>query len=279
MNENRTITINGKNYKYIHNEKTSKFEKELFEVKSILEKEEITQAGKYKLLSIYHPAFHESGKIEGITSYDSTATNCEFCEMMRKAAQENKLHICGYCYDHEQEHSFKGVNVLNRHTLNMIIMSQVEFSVEELRVLNASYINRVNSSGDAPNITYAKNMIKLCYAFPALRFGFWAKNTYAVIKACDELGKPKNLVLVQSSCIIGFIPKLAKYFDFVFVVFLTKEDIEKALKCKTCGECNGKKCKTCGYKCYTGAWIEEGVKIVCEFLRVTKDKRAELLKG
>lgn len=276
MNENRTIKINGKEYKYIHNEKTAKFEKELFEVKSILEKEEFTQADKYRLLSIYRPSYHESGKIEGITSYDSTATNCDFCKLMRKASEEQKLHICGYCYDYEQEHSFKGVNVLNRHTLNMIIMSHVEFEVEELRMLNASYINRVNSSGDVPNVTYARNMIKLAYAFINLRFAFWAKNTCAVKQACKELGKPKNLVLVQSSCIIGYVPKLEEYFDFVFVVFLTKEDIEEALKNKTCGECNGKKCKVCGYKCYSGEWIKEGVKVVCEFLRVTKDKREEI---
>ena len=31
MNENRVINIKGKEYKYIHNEKTAKFEKELFE--------------------------------------------------------------------------------------------------------------------------------------------------------------------------------------------------------------------------------------------------------
>ena len=276
MNENRTIKINGKEYKYIHNEKTAKFEKELFGVKSILEKEELTQADKYRLLSIYRPSYHESGKIEGITSYDSTATNCDFCKLMRKASEEQKLHICGYCYDYEQEHSFKGVNVLNRHTLNMVIMSHVEFEVEELRMLNASYINRVNSSGDVPNVTYARNMIKLAYAFINLRFAFWAKNTYAVKQACKELGKPKNLVLVQSSCIIGYVPKLEEYFDFVFVVYLTKEDIEKALESKDCGECNGKKCKACGYKCYSGEWIKEGVKVVCEFLRVTKDKREEI---
>ena len=279
MNENRIIEIKGKNYKYIHNEKTAKFEKELFEVKAIIEKEELTTADKYRLLAIYRPSYHETGKIEGVTSYDSTATNCEFCELMRKAAEQQKLHICGYCYDYAQEHGFKGVNVLNRHTLNMIIMSCVEFEIEELKVLNASYINRVNSSGDVPNVTYARNMIKLGYAFSSLRFAFWAKNTFAVKQACKELGKPKNMILVQSSCIIGYVPKLEEYFDFVFVVFLTKEAIEEALKSKKCGECNGKKCKACGYKCYTGAWTEEGVNVVCEFLRVTKEKREELING
>ena len=44
------------------------------------------------------------------------------------------------------------------------------------------------------------------------------------------------------------------YFNFVFVVYLTKESIENALKDKKCGECNGKKCRECGYKCYLNGW-------------------------
>jgi hypothetical protein len=276
MNENRNIMINGKEYLFIHNEKTANFEKDLFTVADILNKEDIAKEDRIKLLTIYRPAYHNSGKIEGITSYDSTATNCEFCQAMRKAAENNPLHICGYCYDYSQEHGFKGVNVLNRHSLNMIIMASVDFEIDELRILNSSYINRINSSGDVPNVTYACNMIKLAYAFSALRFAFWAKNTAAVITACDKYGKPENLVLVQSSPIIGSPAKLAKYFDFVFTVYLTKEDTEKAIADGS-GECNGKKCKLCGYKCYYNSWNSKNV---AEYLRipgVKDEKRKEML--
>jgi len=276
MYENRNIIIRGRGYNYIHGDKTAKFESDLFAVAAILAKddEEITAADRCQLLKIYRPSYHETGKIEGVTSFDSTATNCEFCQAMRKAANENPLHICGYCYDYAQEHGYKGVNVLNRHTLNMIIMSTIDFSVDELRALHASQINRVNSSGDVPNVIYARNMLRICYAFDFFKFGFWAKNTLAVIKACDELGKPSNVTLVQSSCMIGKPAKLAKYFDFVFTVYLTKEDVAAAVAAGA-GECNGKKCEACGYKCYKNGWT--GVKNVAEFLRTDKKTRDAMI--
>ena len=152
-------------------------------------------------------------------------------------------------------------------------MSSVEFTVEELRVLSVAYLNRVNSSGDVPNVTYALNMIKLCYAFPAVRFGFWAKNTAAVIAACDVLGKPENVVLVQSSPIIGQPAPLAKYFDFVFTVYLTQEAVDAAIAAGA-GACNGKKCKDCGYSCYLNLWKESGVVNVAEYLRIPGVKDA-----
>lgn len=267
--------LNGKKYVFMHSEKTVNFEKDVDVVFSILAKDpaDITTAERFQLLRIYRPAWHETGKIEDIMSFDSTASNCEFCAAMRKAAENNPLHICGICYDYAQEHGFKGVNILNRHTLNMIIMSSIEFTVDELRTLSVAYLNRINSSGDVPNEIYACNMIKLCFAFPAVRFAFWAKNTAAVIFACDKYGKPSNVVLVQSSPIIGKPAPLARYFDFVFTVYLTKEDTENAITAGA-GACNGKKCKDCGFKCYTGAWIADGVKNVAEYARIPGVKDA-----
>lgn len=279
MNENRTVIIRGKEYALIHNDKTANFEKDVEKVRAILEKsnDELTALDRFALLQIYRPSFHKSGKIENAMSFDSTATNCDFCKLMREAAKENKLHICGYCYDYSQEHGFKGANVINRHTLNMIIMSEVEFTVDELRVLNVAYINRVNSSGDVPNVTYAKNMLKLCFAFPSVRFGFWAKNTAAVVAACDELGKPSNVKLIQSSPIIGKAVKLAPYFDVVFVVYLTKEATEKAIAAGA-KECNGKKCKACGFKCYLENGWQPG-DVVAEYLRIPGMRDADREKN
>ena len=252
---------------------SAKFEKDFARVKAILESGNIDKAARLELLTIYKAAYHDSGKIEGITSYDSTATNCGFCQQMRKAAESNPSHICRYCYDYAQEHSFRGANIVNRHTLNMLIMSSVEFDVEELKLVNATYINRVNSSGDTPNETYARNMLKIAYAFPCFRFAYWAKNKAAVIAACDAYGKPSNMILVQSSPIIGKPEKLAKYFDYVFTVYATKEGIAEALANGAC-ECNGKKCRDCGYKCYLEGW-KRGSNIA-EYLRVDKETRAAM---
>ncbi len=255
---------------------SKKFEKDFAIVKAILEKPVINAVDRMTLISVYKAAYHESGKIEGITSLDSSATNCDFCADMRKAAESNPAHICRYCYDFAQEHSFKGANVINRHSLNMLIMSSVEFTREELATISVSYINRVNSSGDTPNKTYAKNMLNIAYSHPACKFGYWAKNTAAVIAACDEIGKPENVTLVQSSPIIGKPAKLAKYFDIVFTVYATKEGVEKAIE-GGAKECNGKKCKDCGFKCYLNGW-NPGDNIA-EYLRVDAKTREAMTKA
>lgn len=271
-NEKReNIAICGKIIELAKTE-SAKFNRDFETVKAILSKpaEDITAVDRMTLLAIYRPAYHESGKIEGVTSYDSTASNCDFCRAMREAAKNNPSHICGYCYDYAQEHSFRGANIVNRHSLNMLIMSEVEFTREELATVNASYINRVNSSGDTPNKTYAKNMLNIAYSHPACKFGYWAKNTAAVIAACDEIGKPANVTLVQSSPIIGKPVKLAKYFDVVFTVYATKEEVEKAIE-NGAKECNGKKCKACGYKCYLNGYSYGDN--IAEYLRVDAKTR------
>ena len=232
---------------------SSKFDRDFETVRAILDKETIGAVDRMQLLTIYKSAYHDGGKIEGITSFDSTATNCAFCQSMRAAAANNPAHICRYCYDYAQEHSFRGANIVNRHSLNMLIMQSVDFTVDELKLISASYINRVNSSGDTPNETYARNMLRIAYAYPIFKFAYWSKNIAAVIAACDQLGKPENMTLVQSSPIIGKPVKLAKYFDIVFTVYATKDDINAALAAGA-KECNGKKCKykTCAQ---SNTWI------------------------
>lgn len=266
------VKIEFRGCKFFVNEKPGKFEKDLFVVMSILDKDELTMADRFQLLNAYKTSFHDSGKIEGVTSLDSTATNCEFCQKIRVANKDNELCICNGCYDLTQE-SYR-LNVLNRHSLNMLIMSTVEFTVDEIRTLNVTPIVRVNSSGDTPNLTYARNMVKVAIAFPWARVGYWAKNTAPIITACDDLGKPENLVLVQSSCNIGKPAKLQKYFDYVFTVYPDKETTENAIE-NGASACNGKKCRDCGYKCYFGNHSGNGN--IAEILRgMSKDKVAAI---
>lgn len=243
--------------------KLEKFFNDLETVSAILEKgNDITAADRFTLLRVYNIAYHESGKIEGVFSLDSTATNCTFCVKMREAAKNNPDIICGYCYDFEQE-KYKR-QALNRHTLNMLIMSRVEFSIEELKTLPVYGIVRVNSSGDAANKIYAANMIKFAIAHPDCKIAIWSKNAPACVAACDEYGKPENVTLIQSSVFINRPGKLAKYFDHMFTVYNDAAAVNAAIAGGAC-ECNGKKCRDCGYKCYLNGW-EKGANIA-ELLR------------
>ena len=277
IKETEYIKVEFHGFYFLVNEKTVKFAKDLDKVIDIFNKgiENLDMIDRFMLLQIYNVAYHDSGKIEGISSLDSSSTNCGFCEMMRETAKNNPLHICGYCYDYAQEHDYKGINVLNRHSLNLLIMSTIEFTREELATLPGTQLIRINSSGDTQNFIYACNMINYIWAHPYTKTAYWAKNVIPVIQACDKYGKPKNVKLVQSSPIIGHTAKLAKYFDYVFTVYVTKEDVKKAVE-NGAMECNGKKCADCGYKCYLGLW-ENGANIA-EFLRIKKADRESIIK-
>lgn len=246
----KKMTIAGKQY-FFKNEENKKFEKDVNRVKTILEKPEITTTDKMELLNIYSASFHKDGKIEGSTSFDSTATNCAFCQKMCKAAEKNPSHICGMCYDKKQEGYKKFI--LNRHTLNMIIMSNVFFTKDELSRVSCTKINRINSSGDTPNLTYAINMLNLASVNPWAVFGYWTKNIKVVEAACDKVGKPENVSILQSSCIIGKKVKKSKYADYTFTVYPDEETTTAAINNGACA-CNGKKCKNCGWKCYYKTW-------------------------
>ena len=217
--------------------------------------DKLTPAERLELLRIYNVAFHESGKIEGIFSLDSSATNCGFCRKMREyaAAHPEKQCICGSCYDVRQE-GFK-LAALARHTLNMIIMSATVYSREELATVPVYGLVRVNSSGDSSGDVYAENMVLFAAAHPGARVTAWAKNTAGYIKACRKHGKPENMLLICSSPFIDKTAPRPEFFDYVFTVYSDAEKVREALAAGAM-ECNGKKCRECGYSCYTGAWPE-----------------------
>lgn len=252
---------------------SKKFDNDFYQVKNIFEKGTFSDTDRIKLIMIYKPSYHESGKIEGVTSYDSTATGCKFCEKMRKAAENNPAHICGGCYDVRNE-NYRGVNMKNRHLLNMVIMSSILFTKEELALINVSKLGRVNSSGDTPNKVYAENMINLGYVNPNTHFAYWVKNTADVSEAIDELGKPENMTFVQSSPVINRPAQLDKNFDILFTVYLEEADVLEAVKAGS-GECNGKKCMECGFKCYLNGW-KKGQNVAELARGFSKEKRAKI---
>ena len=91
----------------------------------------MTDVDRLELLNIVNVAYHDSGKIEGIYSIDSTAS-CAFCARMIQAAIDNILMICGACYaaaDAWKEAAWR------RHKLNARILSSVLFTIDERRAL------------------------------------------------------------------------------------------------------------------------------------------------
>lgn len=279
----KTILVNGKpateiiynDFRFVIPANDKKFKPDLLKVVEILKKgiDNLSSLDRMQLLNIYSVAFHESGKIEGTCSCDSSATNCKFCKAMREAAEKDPTIICGICYDFAQE-QFK-IQALNRHSLNLLIMSTVNFSVEELATLPAVEISRINASDDTENEIQAGNMIKYVFAHPYTKAAYWVKNIPAVVAACKRYGKPENLKLVQSSVYINKPAQLAPFFDYVFTVYVDKESVQKAIDSGAM-ECNGKKCKECGYKCYYGAW-PDGANIAKYLKGINKANRKAIM--
>jgi len=253
--------------------KSRKFDADLYRVIEILDKGILTAVDRAELIRIYQSSYHDDGKIEGITSCDSSCNGCGFCQNMLEAASKDITIICGFCYDEAQER-YK-IHARNRHSLNLLIMMTVEFTEEELKRIPMTDLGRVNSSGETPNVTYARNMIKVVYANPYTDFGYWAKNTSPVIQAIDELGKPDNLKLIQSSIHIGKPAKLAKHFDYTFTVYPDEATTEAAIR-NGSSPCNGMKCKSCGFKCYKGTHTGTDI---AELLRTSKAKRKVILEA
>lgn len=212
-----------------------------------------------KMVSI---KYHDSGKIAGTFSVDSSAHGCAFCTAMRNKAgneivsndydinQEKPRTICLYCYDYKQEKYRCFVTA--RHFLNMVILSSVMFTDNDIRAMciPVTGILRINSSGDIQNTTHAINVIRIAAVYPGLTVGLWSKNIFCVNAAFDRIGKPANIRFIQSVCAINGKPAfVSEYADNTFTVY-DKGNITAALE--NSSECNGKKCSECGYKCYFG---------------------------
>ena len=241
---------------------------------ALLEKDDaMTAAERAALLQFVNVAFHEgASKIDGIYSIDGTSS-CEFCATMRKAAEKDPAIICGGCYayrDKWKEAAWR------RHILNARILSNVLFTVEELKALNvpAAALVRINEDGDITNIIHARNVLRLFVAFPSASFGFWYKNVIAVAAALELEGitckadKPRNVRFVHSSPRIG-IPAAAVWFDdVIFTVYPDKETTAAAIAAGSF-PCNGARCKACGFNCYHPERNADNVQHVAEVLRAS----------
>lgn len=242
--------------------------------------ENLTHDERLQLLTLANIAYHDSGKIEGVYSVDSTAA-CEFCERMRKAAEEIILMICGCCYaaaDAWKEAAWR------RHKLNALIFSTVLFTVEELKTLSlpaaVGTLCRFNEDGDTVNATMARNYLRIAAGRPGTMFGYWYKNAAAVqaglhaegIRTRDQL--PANVRFIHSSALIGFPAAPLWFDDAIFTVHPDQETTDAAI---TSGAhaCNGRRCRACGYLCYLMTRQAEPVHIA-EYLRTNKANRARI---
>ena len=240
----------------------------------------MTAAERAALLKLVNVAFHTSGKIEGVNSIDSTAA-CEFCAMMRAAAVDNILMICGACYaaaDAYKEASWR------THKLNARILSSVLFSADELKALNISAAEcRFNEDGDTVNVIMARNYLRIAATRPGAFFGYWYKNVPAVEAGLHAEGYhtradlPANVRFIHSSPVIGFEAAATWFDDAIFTVYPDAATTAAAIAAGAWA-CNGRKCMACGYNCYRMPRTDKPLHIA-EYLRTGAATRAAILQA
>ena len=233
----------------------TKFEMDKYAALPLIEKAKenngmLNKLERITLVDILQVSYHDSGKIEGLNSIDSCASYCSFCQMMQKAAEGNPNHICGHCY--ARRGMLTITSVKNRHELNMLILANVNFEIDDFIALTAG-MTRFNCDGDFDGVIHAGNAIKIAIANEGVRFALWSKNYKAVQEAKKLYGSPKNLISIASSPIIDQQIPLPEGFDYTFTVYSTKEKVEEAIKNGSM-PCNGRKCRSDGYACYVGKW-------------------------
>lgn len=231
----------------------NKFLQEEREVSEILTRApyELTEADTARLMAIYQVPLHgTSSKIEGVYSCDADCLSCGFCQKMREAAKKDNKIICGKCYA-TRNNSYRSNNA-QRHALNARIMSAALYDVKDLATLAIGQLLRFNSDGEIDNsiegLTIARNYLRIAYAHPSTRAAIWTKNVETLRQALKIEGKPRNLVIIQSSPRIDTPVKRDPIADYTFTVY-SSSTINEAIN-NGCAECNEKKCMTCGYKCY-----------------------------
>ena len=89
-------------------------------------------------------------------------------------------------------------------------------------------------------------------------FAWWSKNAPIINEAFEQVGKPRNVVMVESSEKLNVQKEISANFDKVFTVY----DLEHIVGQKVNINCGARSCNTCR-RCYskrTGMIVNEKLK-------------------
>ena len=182
---------------------------------SVCGKQYLMKKSKYCLnFSPIHISDNMSGKMDGIPSI---STSC-VCNPICIARMKNGNSICSKCF---------AVGVVNRYgALGKALASNYELlngSIlphELLPRFGNVQIVRIESFGDVASVTQAINYTNIIKANPFVSFAWWSKNMNIIKQAFDIVGKPDNVIMVESSPVLDVecVPS-NEYVDKTFTVY------------------------------------------------------------
>ena len=181
-----------------------------------------------------------SGKMSNIPSI---STSCLANPICLKRMMDGDS-ICAHCFAQATLSRYEdaGKAMLN----NTYLLTESILPTELLPIFPNVAIVRIESFGDVANVTQAINYANICKANPLVTFAWWSKNVKIIEKAFDIVGKPENVVLIESSPKVNEeIKPSSHYVDKVFTVFSKPYIIEHDIDIN----CGSRCCATCR-RCY-----------------------------
>ena len=200
---------------------------------------------------VNHSPVHVSDSMSGkMTDIPSISTSCLVNPICLKRMQDGNS-ICAHCF---------AAGTLERYTAaglatesNFKLLNDSVLPAEMLPAFkNSVDIGRIESFGDVYTVTQALNYANTAYNNPHVTFAWWSKNVAIVARAFDMIGKPANVILIESAPKVNTpIKPSSHYVDKVFTVY-TKEYIAAhnivincgARACNTCRRCYRKDTET-----------------------------------
>lgn len=212
---NKEIVINGKTYAM----KKSKF------------------AVNY---SPIHISDSMSGKMSGIPSISTSCIVNPICIERMKDGNS----ICSHCFASATIQRYTNLGKALESNFNLLNESILPDDL--LPIFCNVAIVRIESFGDVASINQAINYLNIVRVNPSVTFAWWSKNMPIIAKAIEIVGKPSNLVLVESSEKLNTEKAKSIIADKVFTVYDKKTIAENAINVN----CGARCCATCR-RCYS----------------------------
>jgi hypothetical protein len=182
-----------------------------------------------------HVSDNMSGKMDGIPSI---STSC-VCNPICIARMKNGNSICAKCFAVATIKHYGALgkalesnfHLLNDSVLDLDLLPRFKSSVE---------IVRIESFGDVASVTQAVNYANICKVNPNVTFAWWSKNMSIIKKAFDIVGKPNNVIMVESAPMLD--TEIQPSCDIVDKTFTVYTKMSHNINC---GKRSCMKCRRC----------------------------------
>ncbi len=201
-------------------------------------------------LSPVHISDKMTGKMKGIPSISTCCSVNPIC----LARMQDGNSVCSKCFAETTMKMKPTVRAAMES--NYYLLTESVLEMELLPRFGNVRIVRIESFGDVANVTQAINYINIIKVNPDVVFAWWSKNMNIIKNAMDLVGKPENVILVESAPILDSeIEPSNEYVDKTFTVYHKKDDDAFI-------NCGGRSCVTC-QRCYhkeTETHVREALK-------------------